>query len=139
MPKVKTFYELSEEEQDAILIASADPAESALGKDLIELNPSKVIDPDKPKPVTKTMIKDTAKTILKSPFMWTEDTGYIVPGENIEYLSDKLGKEQLVEVKEKAKNIVGNSNDGIISNSIRENIDIEIISTDSVDDRFDNI
>jgi hypothetical protein len=133
----KTFYELSEEEQEKILQAAAQPSEAAtwITKDLIELKPSKLIDPDKPLP-------EDEENIENSPFPWTPETGFIVPeGEDIEYLSNRLDKDQLKSLKKSAKKQFSATGSGLKELCRRPILggETETISTDSVDDRFDNI
>ena len=145
----KSFYELSEEEQDEILKDSVSPAESAMDRDLIEVRPSKLIDPDNPKTQKKpkgpkTMNpaskKDAEEIITSSPFQWTKDQGFIIPpGEDEAFLSGKLTQEQLEVIKaksQKMKPVGGTANQ--FAAALLEG-DVETISTDSVDDRFDNI
>jgi len=131
-----------EEEEDLILFDGA--SELAKQKDYIEARPSKIMEPKKPNTIKNVEAKkDALKTIAASPFPWSETTGFIVPpGENIEYLAEtgRLKDEELAEVMSKAKKLSKKSKttqDEI--DLIRSGFDTETISTDSVNDRFDNI
>jgi len=150
MSPKKTFFELSVEEQDQILLDSANPAEAAMGRDLVELRPSKLIDPDnpntlkkkkkEPKTMTPTQKEDAEEIIASSPFQWTKETGFIVPpGEDENYLSGKLDPEQLEAIKKKSQKMNHvRSTSNQFAAALLEG-DVETITTDTVDDRFDNI
>jgi hypothetical protein len=122
-------------------------------KEFVENNPSQLIDVNSaalkdvkkytdPPEGAKQKLKEEEEDLLEnSPFPWDPNLGYIVPGEDIDYLSGKLSPDQLEEVKLKAKNKVQNWKPSMTHSQALATLggDTETISTDSVDDRFDNI
>jgi len=118
-------------------------ADEVYGKGYIEDSPSRippeVLDPDwKKKKNSKSSKKepDEAMTELieSSPFYFDEEKGFIVPGEDLSVLSGKLTEDQMKEVEEKALVVTEGSTKSPLTKG-----NVVIISTDTVDDRFDNI
>lgn len=116
--------------------------DSFWGKDFVENNPSQLID------VNSMALKDVKKytdppnlpseddddLIESSPFEWDPEKGFIVPGEDEAFLAGKMSPEQIKQLKTNVKpQRVGPSK------RVELGEDFETISTDSVDDRFDNI
>lgn len=122
-------------------------------KEFVENNPSQLIDvnsaalkdvkkyTDPPEGAKQKLKEEEDELLENSPFPWDPNLGYIVPGEDLDYLSGKLSPEQLEEVKLKAKNKVQNWKPSMTPAQALAVLgaDTETITTDSVDDRFDNI
>jgi len=130
--------------------------EGAYYKEFVEDSPSQLIDvnsaalkdvkkytdpPEGAKQKLKEKEEEEDELLENSPFPWDPKLGYIVPGDDLDYLAGKLSPEQLEEFKLNAKNKVQNWKPSMTPAQALAALgaDTETITTDSVDDRFDNI
>ena len=120
------------------------PYTGAHGSGFVEDSPSRVIDPEekKKKQTKKDPIpddEDITELIESSPFEWNEEEGYVVPGEDLNVLSGRLDSDQLKEVEEKASVMPARGKPRVRRGARGSASETVTISTDTVDDRFDNI